>query len=94
MDADAHHPSVLPLDERFYNPDSTFLKQQTGIDDDDELKTHLLSIQAEAYKVTHFLFTWPLSDSIMHARCIHSPAYASFHGQGISLGMYNKWSPV
>ena len=68
MDSDAHHASVLPLDEGFYKPDSAFFKQQTGIDDDDELKAHLLSIQAEAYQVTHFLFTWPVSDSIMHAR--------------------------
>ena len=68
MDSDAHHASVIPLDEGFYKPDSAFFKQQTGIDDDDELKAHLLSIQAEAYQVTHFLLTWPVSDSIMHAR--------------------------
>jgi hypothetical protein len=57
MTPDAHHWSVLPLDEGLYKLDSAFFKQQTGIDDNDELKTHLLSIQAEAYKVTHLVFS-------------------------------------
>ncbi|KAH9178599.1 hypothetical protein EDB89DRAFT_2111542 [Lactarius sanguifluus] len=42
-----HQSALLPLDEGLYS-----WTQQIGIDDDDELKTHLLSIQAEAYKVT------------------------------------------
>ncbi|KAH9044354.1 hypothetical protein EDB85DRAFT_1908860 [Lactarius pseudohatsudake] len=66
MTPDARHQSaLLPLDEGLYRLDSaeiTFLKQQIGIDDDDELKTHLLSIQAEAYKVYPYpcirLFSW------------------------------------
>ncbi len=78
MTLDAHHHSALPLDEGLYRLESaeiTFFKQQTGIDDDDELKTHLLSIQAEAYEVTLFLFlfTWPFSDPIM---------------QGVSISLY------
>ena len=55
MTSDAHRQPVLPLDEGLYNLDDTeitFFKQQTGIDDSDELKAHLLSIQAEAYEVT------------------------------------------
>lgn len=43
-----------PLDERFYDltdEDRAFFKQQTGIQDDDELKAHILQVQAEAYKV-------------------------------------------
>ena len=42
------------LDERFYDltdEERAFLKQQTGIQDDEELKTHILQVQAEAYKV-------------------------------------------
>jgi len=42
------------LDERFYDltdQERAFFKQQTGIQDDDELKTHILQVQAEAYKV-------------------------------------------
>ena len=55
MTSDTHRQPVLPLDEGLYNLDDTeitFFKQQTGIDDSDELKAHLLSIQAEAYEVT------------------------------------------
>jgi len=62
MAPDAHHQSVLPLDEGFYKLDSAFFKQQTGIDDNDELKIHLLSVQAEAYDVYPYpcirLFSW------------------------------------
>jgi hypothetical protein len=44
----------LALDEDLYNlseEERAFLKQQTGIQDDDELKAHVLRLQAEAYKV-------------------------------------------
>ncbi|KAF8273975.1 hypothetical protein EI94DRAFT_1696288 [Lactarius quietus] len=47
---DAHHHSVPPLDEKLYRLDRAFFRRQTGIEDDNELKTHLLSIQAEAYE--------------------------------------------
>ncbi|KAI9454156.1 hypothetical protein BJY52DRAFT_773481 [Lactarius psammicola] len=61
MTPDAHQ-SALPLDEGLYLCDTTFFKQQTGINDDDELKTHLLTIQAEAYKVHPYpcirVFSW------------------------------------
>jgi len=42
------------LDERCYyltDEERTFFKQQTGIQDDEELKAHILEVQAEAYKV-------------------------------------------
>jgi hypothetical protein len=52
---------VLPvLDEDLYNlgeEERAFLKQQTGIQDDDELKAHVLQLQAEAYKVCNFRST-------------------------------------
>jgi hypothetical protein len=44
----------LTLDESFYGlteEERTFFKQQTGIPDDDELKAHILRVQAEAYEV-------------------------------------------
>jgi len=50
----AGEDSDIPLDERLYDlteEDRTFLKQQTGIQDDDELKAHLFQVQAEAYEV-------------------------------------------
>ena len=44
----------MALDERLYDlteEERTFFKQQTGIQSDDELKTHLFRVQAEAYEV-------------------------------------------
>ncbi|KIJ16048.1 hypothetical protein PAXINDRAFT_113810 [Paxillus involutus ATCC 200175] len=46
-----------PLQERYYKitpEQSEFFKQQTGIIDDDELKKHILAVQAEAYKVAPY----------------------------------------
>ena len=50
----ASSPVTPPLDPSFYNLDeeeSSFLKTQTGIKDDQELKRHILEVQAEAYAV-------------------------------------------
>ena len=44
----------MALDERLYDlsdEERSFFKQQTGIQDDDELKAHIIQVQAEAYKV-------------------------------------------
>ena len=44
----------MTLDERLYDltdEECSFFKQQTGIQDDDELKAHIVQVQAEAYKV-------------------------------------------
>ncbi|EGO04103.1 hypothetical protein SERLA73DRAFT_158452 [Serpula lacrymans var. lacrymans S7.3] len=46
-------PTPLPLDERLYvlKPEaSAFFKSHTGIHDDDALKSHILDVQAKAYK--------------------------------------------
>ncbi|KAI0066719.1 hypothetical protein BV25DRAFT_1796809 [Artomyces pyxidatus] len=46
--------SLYPLDESLYKLDedeTAFFKAQTGIQDDEELKKHLLQGQADAYKV-------------------------------------------
>ena len=46
--------SRASLDESLYSlteEERTFFKQQTGIPDDDELKAHILRVQAEAYEV-------------------------------------------
>lgn len=43
-----------PLDESLYKLDEegfAFMKTQTGIDDEQELKKHILAVQAEAYEV-------------------------------------------
>ncbi|KAH9965111.1 hypothetical protein BGW80DRAFT_1178997 [Lactifluus volemus] len=47
-------PPVFRLDEELYDlseEERGFLKGQTGIQDDDELKAHVLQLQTEAYKV-------------------------------------------
>jgi hypothetical protein len=47
-------PNIPALDERLYDltdEERSFFKHQTGIQDDDELKAHILQVQAEAYKV-------------------------------------------
>jgi hypothetical protein len=44
----------FPLDESLYSlgeEQAMFFKQQTGIQDDDELKRHVLEVQREAYDV-------------------------------------------
>ena len=44
----------MALDESLYDlteEERAFFKQQTGISDDDELKAHILRLQAEAYEV-------------------------------------------
>ena len=46
--------SPPPLDESLYALDEdelAFFKSQTGIDDEGELKKHILTIQAKAYEV-------------------------------------------
>ncbi|KAI1797519.1 hypothetical protein LXA43DRAFT_877015 [Ganoderma leucocontextum] len=43
-----------PLDERLYkleDEELAFMKTQTGIEDEEELKKHILAIQAEAYDI-------------------------------------------
>ncbi|EIW83297.1 hypothetical protein CONPUDRAFT_152322 [Coniophora puteana RWD-64-598 SS2] len=43
-----------PLDESFYRltaDEASFYKAQTGITDDDELKKHIMAVQAKAYQV-------------------------------------------
>ncbi|KAG7448619.1 uncharacterized protein BT62DRAFT_717960 [Guyanagaster necrorhizus] len=46
--------SLRPLDPSLYvlaDDEVVFIKSQTGIDDDEELKRHILAIQEEAYKL-------------------------------------------
>lgn len=56
MDASvsAYQIVKLPLDERFYSlsgKELAFFKAHTGIDDDEELKRHIMAVQAKAYEV-------------------------------------------
>ncbi|KIJ16063.1 hypothetical protein PAXINDRAFT_76139 [Paxillus involutus ATCC 200175] len=47
-------PSLQGQYYRLTPEQAEFLKQQTGITDDDELKKHIFAIQAEAYKVAPY----------------------------------------
>ena len=45
---------IMPLDPSLYKleeDEAAFFKQATGIQDDEELKQHILRVQAEAYEV-------------------------------------------
>ena len=49
--------NLNPLDDSLYRLDEeelTFMKTQSGIEDEEELKKHVLAVQAEAYKVNSF----------------------------------------
>ncbi|KIM65749.1 hypothetical protein SCLCIDRAFT_1211726 [Scleroderma citrinum Foug A] len=50
-------PNALPLNPALYAPlpdDVAFLKATTGIEDDEELKSHILAIQERVYKVAPY----------------------------------------
>lgn len=52
----ASYARLLPLDSRFYASEVSdenidFLKVQTGFKGDDEIKKHVMKIQADAYQV-------------------------------------------
>ena len=48
----------LKLDPNLYNPppeEVEFFKAQTGIEDDKELKAHIIAVQKEAWDVSSFV---------------------------------------
>ena len=47
---------ITPLDDRYYSlkeDEAAFFKSYTGIEDDQELKRHIIKMQTEAYAVCH-----------------------------------------
>ena len=64
---DTNVPHVYPklsLEERFYNLDQEerdFFKKETGIKDDEELKTHLIAVQTKAYSVSLYRYKATIS---------------------------------
>ncbi|KAI0700443.1 hypothetical protein BC835DRAFT_418851 [Cytidiella melzeri] len=73
-----------PLDPSFYDVDVEFLSKLTGITDPEELKQHVLRVQAEAYAVHPYpcikLFTFA------RTKINHYPAYS----QLLKLGKERK----
>ena len=54
VDTDNLGRSFPPLDDTLYKIDDQalqFMREQTGIQDEEALKKHILSVQAEAYAV-------------------------------------------
>jgi len=48
---------VLPVNDTLFEirpEDSIFFKEQTGIHDDEELKTHIINVQRKAYEVAPY----------------------------------------
>ena len=53
-DSDCGFWSNVLSDDKYYDPDPealTFYKLETGIDDENELKQHILAVQREAFSV-------------------------------------------
>ena len=51
----AMNPVAKPLDDSLFKINDQayqFMKDQTGISDEEELKQHILAVQAEAYRVS------------------------------------------
>jgi hypothetical protein len=47
---------IVAVDTSFYSlstEEAAFFKAQTGIDDDEDLKKHILEVQAKAYEASH-----------------------------------------
>lgn len=55
--SETHRPGwAKPLDASFYTPDEeekAFMKATTGIQDDEELKTHIIAVQTKAFGVSN-----------------------------------------
>ena len=61
------------LDERLYtlnDEERSFFKEQSGIQDDDELKAHIVQVQAEAYKVCNHEPRKSCSSKFMQYSCL------------------------
>lgn len=70
--------------EEFYvlQPEElSFLKKETGIHDDDELKTHVLAMQKAALEVGTLL-NWRFSFLTINARFTPTHAYAAWDSSG------------
>lgn len=63
--ANYDNKKVLPLDPSLYEVDHDFFSALTGITDPEELKKHILKVQAEAYAVSLssiFIFRSQIAD--------------------------------
>lgn len=85
---------ALPLDDNLYTLDeetSDFFMAQTGIQDAEELKKHLLRVQAQAYAVRSYVAPHGPT-SFMRRRSSHIHAYAGSYSLSKCLNCDTRWS--
>lgn len=75
-------PLSLDTDYSISSQDASLFRRISGIQDDEELKRHLLEVQSEAYAICHCPFKWYDIVIWCHQRSIHIPAFADSTLQG------------
>lgn len=77
--------SPKPLDENLYArldaEDISFLKSQTGINDDEELRKHVLKVQADIYAVQNSSVGITCPNRRVNDRCTRISAFVSLSSQ-------------
>ena len=66
------------LDDSFYDPDDDekeFMKVVTGIDDGEELRRHIISVQTEAFSVRGPLLVRPIFSTLTDPTASAVPVY-------------------
>ncbi|KAI0720552.1 hypothetical protein C8T65DRAFT_633472 [Cerioporus squamosus] len=78
--SETHRPGwAKPLDESLYAPDEeekAFMKATTGIQDDDELKTHIIAVQTKAFGL--YMYPCIRMFEFMRLKIARLPAYPQF----------------
>ena len=87
--ADLDKPLPNPLDESLYALDGQaleFMKTQTGIEDAEELKKHIINVQTEAYAVSpHRSPCFVDNPEFLH-RSIHTRAFVALASSSKQIG--------
>jgi len=69
-----HTPEVPVLDPSLYyltEAEAAFFKATTGINNDEELKAHILMVQEKAYKASFIILTSPTVQADYHKFRLH-----------------------
>jgi hypothetical protein len=89
MSKPTNPPDKLPLDDIFYSltpQEALFFKSHTGIEDDDDLKRHILAVQKKAYDVRSLYYAYKDIDvySLYCGRFVAILAFACWPSQSMS----------
>lgn len=81
-----HTSWVLPLNDKYYTLDEdekAFFKKETRIEDDDELKKHIIAVQTKAFPVCLYPY-WCKEHTLIRVgkRFINILAFASSSSRG------------